>query len=74
MKKGELERAKRRALNILDAWLDTTGAISEGSSWRYELEGVVEDSVHCGAQAALGVYKKLDSEPSEAQKEGRLSR
>lgn len=62
MKKGEIDRAKRRALNILDGWLDVTGVIPPGSSYRDELEGVVEAAVECGAQAALGVREPLDSE------------
>lgn len=62
MNVGEMDRAKRRALNILDAWLDVTGVLPPGSSYRNELEGVVEDAVHCGAQAALGVREPLDSE------------
>jgi hypothetical protein len=62
--RGDLDRAKRRALNILDEWLDVTGVIPPGSSYRDELEGVVEDAVECGAQAALGVREPLDSEKS----------
>jgi hypothetical protein len=55
-----MDRAKRRALNILDEWLDSTGALRDG--YRDELEGVVEDAVHVGVQAALGVREPLESE------------
>ena len=60
--KGEMEFAVRRALNLLDKWNDTTGAVAKFSSWYYELQGVVEDAVHCGVQQALGVHKPLDGE------------
>jgi len=58
---GDLENAKRRALNILDQWLDVTGVIDKRSSWYWELQGVVEDAVHCGAQAATGIHEPLES-------------
>ena len=63
MKRGELKDAQRRALNILDAWNEVTGAIVRGSSWYYELQSVVEDAVHCGAQAATGDFRPLEGEP-----------
>jgi len=59
---GELENAKGRALNILDKWLDVTGVIDKRSSYYWELQGVVEDAVHCGAQAAADCYEPLESE------------
>jgi hypothetical protein len=59
--RGEMDRARRRALNILDEWLDVTGLLA-GSSYRDELEGVIEHAVECGAQAALGVREPLESE------------
>lgn len=62
MKVSELEYAKRRALNIFDDWLDNTGVVVRHSSYYDELCGVIEDAVHCGAQAAIGVNEKLDSE------------
>ena len=55
MTRGEFERAKRRALTILDKWLDVTGAIPDGNSWIEELESIVEDAVDIGAKAALGI-------------------
>lgn len=62
MTKGELDNATRRALNILDGWNDVTGAVQKGTGWYYELQSVIEDAVKCGAQAASGVHKKLESE------------
>lgn len=62
MRQGELDRAKRRALNILDEWLDLTGVIPPGSSYVWEMQSVVEDAVECGAQAASGVHEPLQAE------------
>jgi hypothetical protein len=62
MKQGELDSAIRRALNIFDEWVDCTGAIVKQTSTYYEIQGCIEDAVHCGAQAALGVHKPLESE------------
>lgn len=62
MNQGEMNNAKRRALNILDEWVDVTGAVVKHTSLYYELQGIIEDSVHCGAQAALGVHEALESE------------
>jgi len=62
MNVGQLERAKRRALNILDSWIEVTGAVVKHSGYHSELEGIVADAVECGAQMALGVFEKLDSE------------
>jgi hypothetical protein len=55
MTRGEFERAKRRALTILDKWLAVTGAIPDGNSWTDELEAIVEDAVDIGVRAALGI-------------------
>ena len=62
MNVGELANAQRRALNILDSWLDATGALGKSGSYYFELQGVIEDAVKCGAQAACGVNEPLDSE------------
>jgi uncharacterized heparinase superfamily protein len=65
MTQGELDDATRRALNLLDNWLEVTGCIVKGCTWYYELQSVIEDAVHCGAQAATKDYKLLDSEKEE---------
>ena len=62
MKQGELDDAIRRALNIFTKWNDVTGFAQVGSSYYYEVQSVIEDAVHCGAQAAAGIYKQLESE------------
>lgn len=62
MKKGHVDYAERQALNVLDEWLDVTGAISIHSSWYYELQSVVEDAVHIGIQMALNGEIKKDSD------------
>lgn len=62
MNKGELDNAIRRAKNIFDEWNNTTGVFEPSSSYYHEILGVIEDAVHCGAQKASGVYKKLSTE------------
>jgi len=70
MNKGQMANAKRRALNILDEWLDITGAIEKETGWYWELQGVIEDAVECGAQAALGCNTPLSSELYAKQEGG----
>lgn len=70
MTKGELHDAERRALNILDAWIDVTGFVTRGTSYYYELQGLMEDAVHCGAQAATGDHRKLESEADASVGDG----
>ena len=62
MKKGEADYAVRRALNKLDEWLEVTGIIPKHTGYYYEVQGVVEDAVHCGIQEALGLEEPLPSE------------
>ncbi len=62
MQKGEVESAKRRALNLFDKWNDVTEVVPKHSSYYYEMQGVVTDAVHCGIQQALSDFKPLDSE------------
>lgn len=62
MNNGQMKDAQRRALNILDRWIDDTGFVQKGTGYYYELQGVIEDAVHCGSQGALGVHNLLDSE------------
>ena len=62
MTQGKLSNAKRGALNILDQWLQVTGAVELHSSLYYELQAVVEDAVECGAQSASNCYVVLDGE------------
>ena len=62
MTKGQIETAKRRALNIFDKWVECTGFVEKDTGYFYELQGIIEDAVHCGAQAATRNFKKLESE------------
>jgi hypothetical protein len=71
--KGELDNAIRRALNILDIWNDVTGAVPKGSGWYYELQKVVEDAVHCGAQAECHDYKLLEVEHEQTALEPNIA-
>jgi hypothetical protein len=66
MKRGELDNAVRRALNIFDKWNDVTGYVTPHQGYYYEIQSLIVDAVHCGAQAATGDYKKLDSEEAVA--------
>jgi hypothetical protein len=68
MKVSELRSATRRALNLFDKWNDATGCFVKNSGYYDEILGVIEDAVHCGAQAATGDYKKLDSEVTPWQR------
>jgi len=60
--KGVRDDARRRALNILNGWIDVTGALQREASYYYELQAVIEDAVECGAQAALGIREPLEAE------------
>jgi hypothetical protein len=62
MKKGEMDNAVRRALNIFDKWVEITGFVEKHTGYYYEMQGLIEDAVHCGAQAATGDHRPLDSE------------
>lgn len=55
MTKGESDYAKRKALEIFDAWLDVTGCIDRFTGYYYELSGIIEDAVEIGSMTALGV-------------------
>ena len=67
--KGQVDNAVRRALNLFDEWLDITGIIEIGkhTGYYYELQGIIEDAVHCGIQEATGDFKKLNSEKPDGQ-------
>ena len=60
---GDLDRAKRRALAIFEGWQRMTGCL-DGSSYTWELEGIIEDAVEIGVQAAVGLHKTLEAEES----------
>jgi hypothetical protein len=60
--KGEIDYAVRRALNKFDEWNNVTGRFEKFSGYYYEMQGVIEDAVHCGFQRALDQEKLLPSE------------
>lgn len=62
MKVGELRSAIRRAQNLFDNWNQCTGQFQPGSSYYDEAQSLIEDAVHCGAQAATGDFKRLEGE------------
>lgn len=61
-KKGEVDYAVRRALNKLDEWNDVAGVFAKHTGYYYEIQGVIEDAVHCGFQRALDQEGPLPSE------------
>lgn len=52
MNKGELNYAIRQALNNFDKWNDVTGAFIKGTSYYYEIQSIIEDSVKIGSKIA----------------------
>lgn len=62
MKQEQIDDAKRRALNIFKAWNRVMRFVEKSTGYYYELQGIIEDAVDCGAQEALGVRKLLESE------------
>ena len=57
-----IKSSSRRALNIFDKWNDITGYVPKFSGYYYEIQGVIEDAVHCGFQRALNQEQELPSE------------
>lgn len=60
MKQGELDYAKRKALELFDRWNDVTGAIQKHSGWYDELCGIVENAADIGAKVACEIEFKLE--------------
>lgn len=58
MKVGEMQDAKRWALNRFDEWVDVTGFVQRGTSYYGELQSVIEDAVEIGAGVACGASRK----------------
>jgi len=65
MKKGEIDNAIRRALNLFDNWNNITGFVAKHTGYYYEIQSIIEDAVHCGVQVALKDFKKLDGEEDD---------
>ena len=58
MKKGEVDYAERKALDLFDMWNDSTGVVQKHTSYYYEIQACIIDAVHCGIQMALN--KKIN--------------
>ena len=55
MKKGEVEKAERIALNQFDKWNEVTGFVQEHTGYYYELQALIKDAVHIGIQMSTHV-------------------
>ena len=55
MTKGQSDYAKRKALELFDAWNDVAGVVHKFDGYYYELCSVIEDAVAIGSMVALGV-------------------
>lgn len=64
MNKGQIADAERKALNEFDKWNTVTGITTEGTSYYYELQSVIEDAVHIGIQMALSGQVKYNTDGS----------
>lgn len=73
MLQGKVDDAKRRALNLLDRWNEVVGMFAPKTGYYYEMQGVIEDAVVAGIQAAMGKYEKLPGEREEYQNELRAT-
>lgn len=52
MTKGEVDYAIRIALNEFDKYNDSVGVIVKGSSYYYEIQSLIEQSVRIGVKIA----------------------
>ena len=50
MKKGQVEKAERTALNQFDKWNEVTGFVQEHTGYYYELQSLIIEAVHIGIQ------------------------
>ncbi len=79
MKRGQVEKAERLALNEFDKWNDVTGFVQEDTGYYYELQAVITDAVHIGIQMAtngkVNFNKEgiLEKESEDLDFEDRLS-
>lgn len=55
MTRGEQANAERAALNMFDEWNDCTGVVDTGTSYYWEMQGVIREAVDIGVRAALGI-------------------
>ncbi len=62
MKAGQVEEAERIALNQFDKWNDVTGYTQKHTSYYYEMQAVVKESVHIGIQMAINGKVSFDKD------------
>lgn len=53
MKKGQVEKAERIALNQFEKWNDVTGFVEEHTGYYYELQALIKEAVHIGIQMSV---------------------
>lgn len=68
MKKGQVENAERRALNIFDEWVEVTGFVAKHCGYYYEMQENIKEAVHCGIQEALGEFRQIGESKCEIAK------
>lgn len=62
MKKGEVEKAERIALNQFDKWNEVTGFVDEHTGYYYELQALIREAVHIGIQMSTHGKVSFDKE------------
>jgi len=53
MTKGQVDYAERKALDLFDRWNDITGFVGPCTGYYYEIQHLLRDAVHIGAQMAI---------------------
>ena len=60
MKVSHRNYARRQALNVLDEWIDVTGALERYGGYYDELCGIIETAVDIGAMTALDIPFRIN--------------
>ena len=60
MQKGQSDYAKRKALEIFDAWNDVAGCFTKFTGYYYEICSIIEDAVEIGSMIALGIDFEIE--------------
>ena len=69
MKKGQVDRAERYALNSFDNWNNVTGFVQVDTGYYYELQSIIKDAVHIGIQMAINGSVEFDEDGNVKRKE-----
>ncbi len=59
MQKGQVDYAKRRALELFDAWNNVTGFPEKFTSYYYEISSIIEDAVEIGIMVTFGITPEI---------------